>query len=107
MGSVTVWVVSLCDRCHCVQGIAAWSVSLCGWGQDDRLYPLLTVRETLEFSARLRLPGSLSRAEKRARVEDLLAQLGLEACAGTRIGDGSVSDTTAPPETLHTPLQTF
>lgn len=44
--------------------------------QDDRLFPMLTVYETLLFAADFRL-GSIPRAEKRQRVETLIEQLGL------------------------------
>lgn len=44
--------------------------------QDDRLFPMLTVYETLMFAADFRL-GSIPRAEKRERVETLIDQLGL------------------------------
>lgn len=41
----------------------------CGYvKQDDVLLPNLTVRETIDFYADLRLPSALSRAEKKARV---------------------------------------
>ncbi|GJN08237.1 hypothetical protein PR202_ga26137 [Eleusine coracana subsp. coracana] len=55
--------------------------------QDDLLYPMLTVSETLMYSAEFRLPRALSRAKKRARVEALVDQLGLRAAAHTIIGD--------------------
>lgn len=57
--------------------------------QDDALFAQLTVRETLLYSARLRLPGSMSLAEKAARVEDILTQLGLARCADTLVGNES------------------
>lgn len=44
--------------------------------QDDRLFPMLTVYETLMFAADFRL-GSISRADKKQRVEKLIEQLGL------------------------------
>lgn len=44
--------------------------------QEDRLFPMLTVYETLMFAADFRL-GSISRIEKRQRVEDLIETLGL------------------------------
>lgn len=44
--------------------------------QDDRLFPKLTVYETLMFAADFRL-GSISRNEKMQRVENLIEQLGL------------------------------
>ncbi|XP_021287578.1 ABC transporter G family member 10 [Herrania umbratica] len=57
--------------------------------QDDALFPLLTVEETLMYSALLRLPGG--RKEASSRVEGLLKELGLEHVAGSRIGEGSNS----------------
>ncbi|XP_030541231.1 ABC transporter G family member STR-like [Rhodamnia argentea] len=55
--------------------------------QDDQLFPTLTVFETFMFAAEVRLPPSISRAEKRKRVFDLLEQLGLQSTIHTRIGD--------------------
>ncbi|KAJ3273819.1 hypothetical protein HDU76_010769, partial [Blyttiomyces sp. JEL0837] len=61
--------------------------SLIGYvDQEDLLMPALTVRETLMFSAMLRLPESVSIAEKKKRVEEVLSTLGLMHCAETRIG---------------------
>lgn len=44
--------------------------------QEDRLFPMLTVYETFMFAADFRL-GSISTAEKKQRVEQLIEQLGL------------------------------
>ncbi|CAL4903174.1 unnamed protein product [Urochloa decumbens] len=55
--------------------------------QDDLLYPMLTVRETLLFAAEFRLPRALSPERKRARVDALVDQLGLSRAADTIIGD--------------------
>ncbi|KAF8666873.1 hypothetical protein HU200_053396 [Digitaria exilis] len=55
--------------------------------QDDLLYPMLTVRETLLFAAEFRLPRALSPDKKRARVDALVDQLGLSRAADTIIGD--------------------
>ncbi|KAK1615163.1 hypothetical protein QYE76_020680 [Lolium multiflorum] len=55
--------------------------------QDDLLHPMLTVAETLMYSAEFRLPRSLSPSRKRSRVEALIDQLGLRAAANTIIGD--------------------
>ncbi|KAL1823164.1 hypothetical protein ACET3Z_009942 [Daucus carota] len=55
--------------------------------QDEALFPLLTVEETLVYSARFRLHGGVSRATTRAK--QLLQELGLEHVAGARIGDES------------------
>ncbi|KAG0557549.1 hypothetical protein M758_11G135400 [Ceratodon purpureus] len=58
--------------------------------QDDSLHPHLTTRETLMFSARLRLPGSMKYEEKQQRVKSLIEILGLTACADTNVGDQKV-----------------
>ncbi|KAK1403444.1 ABC transporter domain-containing protein [Heracleum sosnowskyi] len=55
--------------------------------QDDLLFPMLTVEETLMFSAEFRLPRSLTRSKKKARVQALIDQLGLRNAAKTVIGD--------------------
>ncbi|KAL5986082.1 ABC transporter G member 6 [Asimina triloba] len=55
--------------------------------QDDLLYPMLTVEETLMFAAEFRLPRALSKAKKRGRVQALIDQLGLRSAAKTIIGD--------------------
>ncbi|OMP05603.1 ABC transporter-like protein [Corchorus olitorius] len=55
--------------------------------QDDLLFPMLTVEETLMFSAEFRLPRSLSKAKKKARVQALIDQLGLINVAKTVVGD--------------------
>lgn len=58
--------------------------------QDDALFPLLTVEETLMFSADLRLPGNVPAAEKTARVKALLNELGLGHVSGSRIGNDDI-----------------
>ncbi|CAN8254635.1 unnamed protein product [Cochlearia groenlandica] len=55
--------------------------------QDDLLFPMLTVEETLMFSAEFRLPSSLPKRKKKARVQALIDQLGLRSAAKTVIGD--------------------
>ena len=55
--------------------------------QQDVLFPLLTVRETLLFSARLRLGARLPAKDMDARVEALLDDLTLRRVAATRIKD--------------------
>ena len=55
------------------------------------MYPTLTTRETLMFSARLRLPGSMKLEEKKNRVEHLIEMLGLKECADTYVGDEKVN----------------
>ncbi|EWC46649.1 hypothetical protein DRE_04136 [Drechslerella stenobrocha 248] len=55
--------------------------------QQDVLIPTLTVRETLQYAAQLRLPSSVSGEERHEVVESIILQLGLKECANTRIGD--------------------
>uniref|UniRef100_A0A8C2YA67 ATP-binding cassette sub-family G member 8 n=1 Tax=Coturnix japonica TaxID=93934 RepID=A0A8C2YA67_COTJA len=55
--------------------------------QDDRLLPHLTVRETLLFIAKLRLPACFSDSQRKKRVEDVIAELRLRQCANTRVGN--------------------
>ncbi|MCL7039787.1 hypothetical protein MKW94_015893 [Papaver nudicaule] len=55
--------------------------------QDDLLFPMLTVEETLMFSAEFRLPRSLSKSVKMARVQAVIDELGLRNAANTLIGD--------------------
>lgn len=54
---------------------------------DDALLPSLTVRETLRFSAGLRLPSYLSMEEKYRRAEEVLLKMGLKDCANNLIGN--------------------
>jgi ABC-type multidrug transport system ATPase subunit len=53
---------------------------------DDALMPALTVRETLQYAAGIRLPSSMSKAEKIQRAEDLIVQMGLGHCADHLVG---------------------
>lgn len=58
--------------------------------QDDMMYEHLTVRETLQYSAELRLSRTVSPAEKLKRVDEVISQLGLKKCQDTIIGDSEV-----------------
>ncbi|KAF1983495.1 P-loop containing nucleoside triphosphate hydrolase protein, partial [Aulographum hederae CBS 113979] len=55
--------------------------------QSDVLEPCLTVRETLRYSAELRLPSDVKREERERVVEEVIAELGLKDAAETRIGN--------------------
>ena len=55
--------------------------------QQDVLLPTLTVRETLQYSADLRLPPPTTAEERRSVVEEVILELGLKDCADTRIGN--------------------
>ncbi|KAL8681770.1 MAG: hypothetical protein Q9186_002159 [Xanthomendoza sp. 1 TL-2023] len=54
--------------------------------QEDALIGSLTVRETLDFAARLSLPSSISKNERSHRVEELLSSFGLRDQANTLVG---------------------
>jgi len=55
--------------------------------QDDLLFHTLTVRETIQLAADLRLPRAMSKQERDERVNRTLAELGLRKCENTRIGN--------------------
>uniref|UniRef100_A0A0E0JL66 ABC transporter domain-containing protein n=1 Tax=Oryza punctata TaxID=4537 RepID=A0A0E0JL66_ORYPU len=55
--------------------------------QDDALFPMLTVEESLVYSARLRLRGAGGgNGAAEARARELMAELGLQHVAGSRVG---------------------
>jgi ABC-type multidrug transport system ATPase subunit/ABC-type multidrug transport system permease subunit len=54
--------------------------------QDEIVHPALSVRESLRYSARLRLPGDSRESEIEETVDRALEELGLTAHADTRIG---------------------
>lgn len=54
--------------------------------QQDVLPPQLTVYEALLFAARLRLPETISQAEKRHRVEEMMEVLGIADLRDVKIG---------------------
>ena len=45
----------------------------------------LSVRENLQFSAALRLPGHMTKAQREERVERVIETLGLYRCADTKV----------------------
>ena len=64
-----------------IKGFSSYSAYV---QQDDILFQTMTVRECLEFAAKLKLPGTY--AQKIARVNDLIQTLKLNKCQNTRIG---------------------
>ncbi|CAI0396048.1 unnamed protein product [Linum tenue] len=54
--------------------------------QDDVVFPHLTVKETLTYSALLQLPSVLSRQQKRDRALNVITELGLDRCQNTMVG---------------------
>jgi ABC-type multidrug transport system ATPase subunit len=55
--------------------------------QQDIMYPALTVKETVEFAAMLKLPRGMTKSEKDMHVQKTIAMLGLTLLADSRIGD--------------------
>lgn len=55
--------------------------------QTDDLIGTLTVRESIYYSASLRLPGTVSRAEKKAIVDSTIQEMGLYECRNTPVGN--------------------
>ncbi|MEV6612517.1 FHA domain-containing protein [Streptomyces sp. NPDC051051] len=53
--------------------------------QDDILHTQLTVRGALTYAAELRFPQDTAKAERRARVEEVIHELGLEQRAGQHV----------------------
>jgi ABC-type multidrug transport system ATPase subunit len=54
--------------------------------QEDVLIGTLTVRETIQYSARLRLPDKLSPKELKEIVDSTVVEMGLYECQNTRVG---------------------
>lgn len=55
--------------------------------QDDVLFSNLTVRETFEFAARMRLPAEVTQETKSTLVTQIITELGLTKAQNTRIGN--------------------
>lgn len=55
--------------------------------QQDVFFSQLTLWETLFFTANLRLPDSMSKAEKKEKVNDIVDTLDMRKCVDTLIGD--------------------
>ncbi|KAI3449994.1 hypothetical protein Pfo_006659 [Paulownia fortunei] len=55
--------------------------------QEDVLLGTLTVRETLTYSAHLRLPTSMTKEQVKGIVEGTVVEMGLQDCADRQIGN--------------------
>ncbi|CAN6719174.1 unnamed protein product [Malus baccata var. baccata] len=54
---------------------------------EDFFLGSLTVRETLTYSAHIRLPCKMTKEEKNKVVENTITKMGLQGCAGSNIGN--------------------
>lgn len=54
--------------------------------QTDILLPTLTARETLQYSADLRLPAPATAEDRTRMVDEIIMELGLKEAADTRVG---------------------
>eukprot|EP00730_Choanoeca_flexa_P005423 TRINITY_DN11938_c6_g1_i16.p1 TRINITY_DN11938_c6_g1~~TRINITY_DN11938_c6_g1_i16.p1 ORF type:complete len:739 (+),score=188.31 TRINITY_DN11938_c6_g1_i16:284-2500(+) len=55
--------------------------------QQDIFFAELTVKETIRFSAELRLPREMSKEAKEKRVQSVITELGLNKCQDTIVGN--------------------
>ncbi|WJX78382.1 hypothetical protein P8452_61611 [Trifolium repens] len=56
-------------------------------GQEELYLGTLTVKETLTYSANMRLPSKMTKQEIDKVVEETIIEMGLEDCANTKIGN--------------------
>jgi ABC-type multidrug transport system ATPase subunit len=54
--------------------------------QEDHLIGSLTVRETIDFAAKLALPSNVGSRERKERTEDMLREFGLVSVKDSKIG---------------------
>ncbi|CAG5128016.1 unnamed protein product, partial [Candidula unifasciata] len=55
--------------------------------QDDVVMGTLTIRENFEFSAALRLPSTVTKAERKKRIDQVIFELGLTEVANSKVGN--------------------
>lgn len=55
--------------------------------QSQLYFNSLTVREVLTFAADLKLPTSVSKQDKKIRIENIINELDLNSCKDTQIGE--------------------
>lgn len=64
-----------------------WRRKICYVLQDEIFFPGLTLRETVMYTALLRLPEKMSVEEKINLVDSILVSLELTFCQNTKFGD--------------------
>lgn len=64
-----------------------WKRKICYVLQQDIFFTDLTLRQTLEYTARLRLPDTLNYTQKMQYVDHIIDVLELQHCQDTIIGD--------------------
>ncbi|XP_062612613.1 uncharacterized protein LOC134274352 [Saccostrea cucullata] len=55
--------------------------------QQDIFFPSLTLRETLQFTAKIRLPDKMSNEQITSKVDEIIKDLDLSRCVDTIMGD--------------------
>lgn len=74
-------------RLHRERVSKKWRRKICYVLQQDIFFAELTLRETLTYTAMLRMPDRMARAEKMRCVDNILETLELTGCQHTKIGD--------------------
>lgn len=64
-----------------------WRRKICYVLQQDIFFAELTLRETLTYTAMLRMPDRMAKADKMRCVDNILETLELTGCQHTKIGD--------------------
>ncbi|XP_017772042.1 PREDICTED: ABC transporter G family member 14 isoform X2 [Nicrophorus vespilloides] len=77
-GEISLNREALCKR---------WKRKICYVLQQDIFFPDLTLRQTLEYTARLRLPDTMAHTQKMQYVDHIIDVLELRSCQDTIIGD--------------------
>lgn len=78
--------------------------------QDDHLQPLLTVQETMEFTASLKISSKVSHEDKQKRIEAILRNLGIYECRHvltSKISGGQRRRLSIAVELIHNPTVMF